>query len=123
MRDLRIIPQESGPVTFKLYEESGDSGYMLLQRLYRMLLTTSSDAYRDSTNSTMLLSFLEGGNILPDDAMNSVLAIACSDAVNALDSTDIDYIQSFVGTSENGEIFLTLTLTDGTTLKGQLGND
>lgn len=122
MRDLRIINDKSGPVVFQVYDSKDDSGLMLLQRLYVLLLSDQTGAYRQGDGYT-LLSFLEGGNTPPDGVMNSILAISCATALNMLDEEDRSHINSFTGNCEDGLITCTLTLTDGTTIQGTLANE
>ena len=119
MNDLRIIPTNSGAVTFDVYGKSQDTGLLLLQRLYILLLASNDNAYR-SSNGYTLLDFLEGGNIPDDSTMESILTICCADAVNKLDVEDRNNVTSFSATSTNGVIQCSLVLADGTTVKGLL---
>lgn len=121
MKDLKIISDDSGAVDFSVLGKSEDTGLMLLQRLYILLLSDTTTQYRGGTGYT-LLNFLEGGNIPNDGTMNSMLAISCSNAVNMLDDEDRDNIASFSGQSTDGNVVLTLTLADGTTVKGAINN-
>lgn len=121
-KDLTMIPAKSGPVTFYISGASEDTGLMLLQRLYVMLLSDPDVGYRDSDGGQTLLQFLQGGNIPIDPVMNTYLALGCSTAVSMLDEEDQDVIEDFSGVCEDGKITCTLTLTDGTTIKGQLTN-
>ena len=119
MRDLRIINDATGDVLFKVYGASEDIGLMLLQRLYIMLLSDQTSPYRGGAGYT-LLNLLNGANKPADGVMSSVLAIACANAVKMLDADDRAKIKAFTGTCNDGIITCTLSLTDGTTLKGQL---
>lgn len=119
MNDLQIITASNGKVTFDVYGKSADNGLMLLQRLYVLLLSSNEGTYRNSSSYT-LLKFIEGGNIPSDKAMDAILAICCSEALDMLDKEDRDNIASFTATSSNGEITCTLILADGTTVKGLL---
>jgi len=119
-KDIRIIPQTSGEVIFSVYGTSEDTGLMLLQRLYILLLSDQSDGYRGGSDSYSLLRFTEGGNIPPDAVLDSILNICCALALRALDDSDRELIQSFYGSSEEGKITCTLTLKDGTTISGAL---
>lgn len=121
MKDLKIISDDSGAVDFSVLGKSEDTGLMLLQRLYILLLSDTTTQYRGGTGYT-LLNFLEGGNIPNDGTMNSMLAISCSNAVNMLDDEDRTNIASFSGQSTDGNVVLTLTLADGTTVKGAINN-
>ena len=121
MKDLKIISDDSGAVDFSVFGKSEDTGLMLLQRLYILLLSDTTTQYRGGTGYT-LLNFLEGGNIPNDGTMNSMLAISCSNAVNMLDDEDRANIASFSGQSTDGNVVLTLTLADGTTVKGAINN-
>lgn len=120
-KDICIIPDESGDVIFDITGAATDYGLALLQRLYVLLFTAHNAEYRTGEGAS-LLAFLDGGNITDDGVVDAVLGIACSDAVNALDQSDRDNVQSFTGTCENGAITCTLTLADGTTVKGTIGN-
>lgn len=121
MKDLKIISDESGAVDFSVLGKSEDTGLMLLQRLYVLLLSDQTTQYRGGNGYT-LLNFLEGGNIPNDGTLNSMLAISCSNAVNMLDEADRSNIASFSGQSTDGNVILTLTLADGTTVKGAINN-
>lgn len=120
--DVVMIPDVSGPVNFTITGKSEDTGLMLLQRLYVMLLTDSQSPYRDSDGGVTLWNFLEGANIPSDSIMNTYLALGCSTAVSMLDDEDKQNISSFTGSCVDGVITCTLVLADGTTVKGQLNN-
>lgn len=121
MTDLRIIPDKSGDVCFDtIYGACKDSGLMLLQRLYILLLSDPRSSYRENLDGHTLLSFLEGGNYPMDAIMNSMLAICCANAVNSLDAEDSALVSSFTGVCTDGIITCTLTLQDGTTIEGVL---
>jgi len=119
-KDLKMIPDVSGQVVFSITGASQDTGLMLLQRLYVMLLSDPQGPYRDSDGGATLLRFLEGANIPADSIMNTYLALGCATAVSMLDDIDKQNIESFTGECENGVITCTLVLVDGTTVKGQL---
>lgn len=121
-KDLRIIPDMSGPVKFSIRAASEDTGLMLLQRLYVLLLSDPTTGYRDSDGGQTLLRFLDGSNIPADSIMNNALALGCATALSMLDADDRAYIDSFTGTCVDGVITCTLELTDGTTIQGQLNN-
>lgn len=120
--DIQIITDREGTVTFDVYGDSEDTGLMLLQRLYVLLMSDQDSSYRAQNASYSLLAFLDGANFPGDGAMNAILAICCSNAVSMLDSADRARIQSFIGLCRNGVMTCTLTLTDGTTIKGALTN-
>ena len=122
MKDLRIISDKSGDPGFIIYDAIEDSGLLLLQRLYVLLLSDTGEAYRGEGGST-LLRFLDGGNRPTDDIMNSLLAINCANALNMLTPEDRNNISSFTGLCTDGDIVCTLVLRDGTTIKGQLTNE
>lgn len=117
-KDIQILPNTPGEVNFKIVGSSDDTGLMLLQRLYLLLLASAEDSYRDNFTGQSLLSLLEGANVPSDGVFNSILAIGCANAYEALDDEDKANIQSFSGESVNGEIICTLVLADGTTVKG-----
>ena len=121
-KDVLLIPDVSGPVDFTIRGESQDTGLLLLQRLYVMLLSDPSIGYRDSDGGQTLLTLLDGSNIPPDSVMESYLQIGCSTAVSMLDAADRQNIKSFTGTCKDGKVVCTLVLADGTTVKGQLTN-
>ena len=123
MRDLQIIPDESGRVTFSVVGASEDNGLLLLQRLYVLLLSDTDEAYRDGADGYSLLKFIEGGNIPSAGVLDSVLAISCATALNSLDPEDRAVVQSFTGATTTTGIVCSLLLTDGTTIKGLLNND
>ena len=119
-KDVLLIPDISGPVTFTIKGDSEDTGLLLLQRLYVMLFTDPNTGYRDSDGGQTLLTLLDGYNTPPDSIMNSYLNIGCATAVSMLDASDKNNIKSFTGTCTDGKIVCTLVLADGTTVKGQL---
>lgn len=121
-KDVLMIPDKTGVVNFDITGSSEDTGLLLLQRLYVMLLSDPRTGYRDSDGGQTLLRFLDGGNIPLDSIMNTYLALGCSTAVSMLDEEDRNKIESFTGYSENGVITCTLELVDGTTIQGQLTN-
>lgn len=118
--DIQIIPQRDGEVQFHVLGKSGDTGLMLLQRLYVLLLSDQDSTYRAADSSYSLLGFLEGGNRPADGVMNSILAVCCSTAYSMLDKADRDQIGSFTGVSVDGVVTCTLELRDGTTVTGVL---
>lgn len=123
MKDLRIIPENSGDVVFAPYGESQDTGLMLLQRLYVLMFSDPSIGYRLSDGGYTLWSFLDGGNIPSKQVFDSVLAMCCATALKMLEESDQALISSFTaeGNTDGSAVF-TLVLQDGTTLKGKLNN-
>jgi len=119
-RDIKIIPDEPGDIQFDIFGETADTGHQLLQRLIVLLLSNEAGTYRDTSYGVSLLSFLEGGNIPADAAMNSILGLACAAALRMLDAEDRELVSSFTGTSTDGVVTCVLKLTDGTTLSGVL---
>ena len=96
---------------------------MLLQRLYVMLFSDGSSGYRQGDGGYTLWNFMEGGNIPPKQVFDAILATSCATAMNMLDESDRDLIQSFSGEGfDDGSAIFTLTLQDGTTVKGKLTN-
>ena len=73
MKDLLIIPNTPGTVTFEVRGKSEDSGLLLLQRLYVLLFSGSSEDYR--TEGGNLSGFLEGVNIPDIGSFNALLAV------------------------------------------------
>lgn len=123
MKDLQIIPAESGDVSFYPRGESEDTGLMLLQRLYVMIFSDGSTGYRQGDGGYTLWNFMEGGNIPPKQVFDSILATSCASAMNMLDESDRALIRNFSGEGfEDGTALFTLTLQDGTTVKGKLEN-
>lgn len=120
-KDILMIPDQSGDVSFSILGEQNDTGLSLLQRLYVILLSPSGDAYRGGSGMS-LLQFAEGANTPPDSVLNSMLAIACANALNQLDDEDAIHVTSFSGTALDANITFVLELTDGTTVKGLLTN-
>ena len=118
--DIQIIPAKSGEVLFRVIDKSADTGLMLLQRLYMLMLSDQDSTYRTASSSYSLLRFLEGANKPADGVMNSILAVCCSTSVAMLDKADQDYIDSFTGVSVDGAVTCTLVLKDGTTVTGAL---
>ena len=123
MKDLRIIPDDSGSVSFYPRGESEDTGLMLLQRLYVMLFSDPSLGYRLGEGGYTRWSFIEGGNIPSKQVFNTILAMSCSSAVDMLDDADKALIASFTADGDtDGSAVFTLVLQDGTTVKGKLTN-
>ena len=117
--DIQILPVKDGEFVFTVLGKSDDTGFMLLQRVFTLLLTTN-DAYRPSTASTTLLKFLEGANYPPDGVMDSVIAVCCSQVLSQLDDSDRARIASLTGMFVEKKIQCTLTFTDGTKLTGAI---
>lgn len=120
MKDILMIPDKSGHVTFDILGASDDTGLMLLQRIYTQLLTDPDEGYRSGDGGFTLLSFLDGANRPADAVMQTYLSISCSTALSMLSKDDREHIQSFTGDCTDGIVTFTLVLTDGTTVKGQL---
>lgn len=116
--DIQILPMKEGEFNFTILGESEDSGLMLLQRVFTLLL--SDGAYRELTANTGLLQFMEGGNYPQEGAMNSLLGLCCSNVMQALDVSDRERVSSLVGEFIDRKIVCTLTFTDGTTLTGAI---
>jgi hypothetical protein len=119
---MMIVPDGPGDVTFEVRGRSEDTGLMLLQRLYVLMFSVSGSEYRGGRPGTDLLALMEGANTPPDVVMNQLLALCRSAALSALDRVDRERIASFSCVSSDGIILATLTLTDGTTVKGVLDN-
>ena len=123
LKDIRIIPTESGDVDFNIYKDKGeDSGLMLLQRLYVLLFNRSSEEYVEGAMSGGLLDLLDGVNTPPDGLVNSILSVACAVAVRSLDESDAKAVDSFTGSCVDGVVTVTLQLQDGTTLTGVIND-
>lgn len=122
-KDIRIVPDSSGKVTFDLYDSQEDTNLALLQRLYVLLLSDLSSEYRGGSTDYSILQFMEGSNMATKEVLDAILAISCSNAVAALDDYDKENISSFSGTSDGENIELVLTLKDGTTISGVIDVD
>lgn len=123
MKDLKLITDDNGDVSFFPRGESDDTGLMLLQRLYVMIFSDPSIGYRLSQGGYTLWSFMQGGNIPSTQIFNTVLSMCCSSALEMLDSSDRANISSFTAKgAEDGSAIFTLVLQDGTTVKGKLTN-
>ena len=86
-------------------------------------LPISSIGYRQGDGGYTLWNFLEGGNIPSKQVFDSILATSCASALNMLDESDKALIQSFSGEGfDDGSATFTLTLRNGTTVKGKLTN-
>lgn len=119
-KDVLIIPDKNGDVNFTIIGASDDTGLLLLQRLYVMLLSDPRTGFRNSDGGQTLLKFLDGGNIPVDSIMDTYLALGCQTAVSMLDAEDRKLISSFTGKTVDGKMFCTLKLKDGTTIQGLL---
>ena len=120
---VRMIPDRSSLVSFQIQGKEPDNGLMLLQRLYVLLFSDNENAYRGGEAGGTLLSLLEGGNVPPAGIMDARLAIACATAVELLDPEDAALVADFSGSADDyGDVTLTLELTDGTTIKGEIKN-
>lgn len=123
MKDLLIIPDVSGSVSFYPRGESEDTGMMLLQRLYVLIFSDPSIGFRLGDGGYTLWSFLEGGNIPSKEIFDTMLAASCTTAVKMLEPSDQALISSFSASGDtDGSATFTLTLKDGTTVKGKLTN-
>ena len=119
-RDLCIIPDDDGAVNFDLVDAQQDSGLLLLQRIWTLLLTRGG-SMRDGS-SVSVLQFLDGSNWPSDDAMDSLLIILQNDVLRALDPEDRGHIDNLNIYASSGTVVCELRLTDGTTISGTLGN-
>ena len=115
--DIQILPMKEGEFTFSILGKADDSGLMLLQRVFTLLLGADA-AYRQDGVNTALLDFLEGGNYPDEGVMTSLVGLCCSEVLLQLDSEDRDLIESLTGEFTDGKIICTLEFTDGTTLTG-----
>lgn len=119
-KDLQIIPAESvESVDFRILGSRQDDPVMLLQRLYVLLFSNSGTGYRDGDGTGALLDYMAGGNTPEKQELDSLLVLACAEALDRLDQEDRDIIESFTGeASEDGvSIQLELVLTDGTVIR------
>lgn len=122
MKDLQIVPADTGDVSFEIRGVTTDEGIQILQQLYIMLFSsTESGSFRESAGDLSVL--LSGMNIPATGIVDSILAIACRDAVSALDYEDRIKIYSLQGTYTGESIILTLTLANGVTIRGVLKNE
>ena len=119
-KDVIMIPDKPGEVNFAITGAYEDTGLLLLQRLYVMLLSDPRTGYRNSDGGQTLLKFLDGSNIPVDSIMDTYLALGCQTAVSMLDKEDRALISSFTGQTIDGKIYCTLKLKDGTTIQGLL---
>lgn len=119
-KDILIIPAKSDDVIFTVLGAYQDTGLLLLQRLYVLLLSDPRIGFRDSDGGQTLLKFLDGGNIPIDSIMDTYLSLGCKTALSMLDPEDRALITSFTGKSIEGKMYCTLKLKDGTTIQGLL---
>lgn len=115
--DIQILPLKEGEFTFSVLGKADDSGLMLLQRVFVLLLNADA-AYRPANANVVLLDFLKGGNYPEDGVMTSLVGLCCSDVLLQLDDSDRERIASLTGSFSDGKIICTLQFTDGTTLTG-----
>ena len=116
-RDIQILPMKEGEFDFAILGAREDSGLMLLQRVFLLLL--SDGLYRDTGLTEVgLLSFLEGGNYPDEGVMNSLLGACCSNVLSVLDDSDRECIAGLTGEFVDRKIICTLTFNDGTSLTG-----
>jgi len=118
--DLQLIPETSGEVLFSVRGKSPDTGLMLLQRLYVLLFTDHSAAYRDGDYGIDLCALTDGANEMDDAEMNTLLAMARTYAMSALSEEDAGLIADFDCACIDGDVTGTLVLTDGTTIEGTI---
>ena len=116
--DIQILPMKEGEFNFAVLGSEEDSGLMLLQRVFTLLL--SDGLYRDLVANAGLLQFMEGGNYPQDGVMNSLLGLCCANVLQTLDASDRELISTLVGEFIDQKIVCTLTFTDGTTLTGAI---
>jgi len=121
-KDLQILPDAQGEIAFSLLGASEDTGLMLLQRLYMLMLSDMDEGYRTGAQGYSLLAFLEGGNMPEDGVLDAMLSITCALALKALDPEDRERVSSFTAKALDGGIHCTLKLADGTTVGGELKN-
>lgn len=119
-RDIQILPDKQGAIQFTVNGASEDTGLMLLQRIYTLMLADQDSPYRSVATSYSLLRFLDGGNRPTDGMMNSILAVSSAVTLTLLDEDDRNRIGNFYAVCEQGVIKCTLELADGTTIYGVL---
>lgn len=115
--DIQILPMKEGEFNMEVLGAADDSGLMILQRVFTLLLSTD-DAYREGAAGNTLLSFMQGGNYPEEGIMNSYIAACCGAVLTQMDADDRDRIESLSGLFQDGKIECTLEFTDGTTLTG-----
>jgi len=120
MKDLLVIPEESGTVELEVRGRREDSKLMLLQRLYVLLFTGPSEPFRKSGGG--LSGFLAGANMPDIDAFNALLAICASSAVGSLDTEDREQVSAFSVIYDGETINCSLKFKDGTIINGNMGN-
>ena len=120
-KDICMIPDSNGLVTFLVRGARDSDALLLLQRLYVLLLSDTSTGYRDGDSEAALGNSLKGGNIPPVGLLNSRLALTCASVLNLIDADDRAKIASFTGTGDaDGNMTFTLVLKDGTEASGTL---
>ena len=125
LKDILITPTPTAvpqAVTFKVLGETEDTGLALLQRLYILMFSGQEDKYRnDGGPGYSLIDFLNGANYQTVAAMNSILGLCATGALEQLDPEDLEKIDSFECVAqEDGSIQSYLVLKDGTTIEDSL---
>ena len=137
-KDILITPMPEAnvprTVVFGVRGATEDTGLALLQRLYVLLFSGQTEVYRNTGGPAYsLMDFLRGANYQSRAAINSVLGLCVTGALEQLDPEDAAKIASFectaVTASEAGveddqgdtcHIRAVLELKDGTTLEDLL---
>ena len=119
VKDMQIIPLEDGDVEFSVLGKISDESVILLQRVYVLLLSDTSDLYRTGAGTTLMQSIV-GANITSVDSMDALLAVSCNKVLAALDSADRARIRSLSAVWQNSSAQVTVVFSDGNKIQGVL---
>ena len=118
MTDLLFTQPKTQQVKLSLLGKT-NTGIRLYQKILILMLSDSSGLYR-SNMGTVLTSVIGRSNLTQPNMLLQLGRTACTDALRFLDSQDRQLISSLQASYQNGELFITMKLTDGTTYTGGL---
>lgn len=118
MIDVLFGQTESGKVRLQVLGKT-DTGIRLYQKLLVLILSAASQSYREQAG-TDLITYLGNINALGDAALTALGTQACNKARSMLDAQDAALVDSVQAQARNSVLYITITLTDGTSYTGAL---
>lgn len=119
MKDIQFIKPQTTQINPYILGKTSTYGLILYQKILVLLLSSSSDLYRQREGTT-LLDILDGSNTPSDQLLQVIGSSACGQLITYLDSSDTDLIQSLTADANMGRLSIILTLKTGQSYEGFL---
>lgn len=119
MKDIQIVPVQSTQIIPSVLCKTQAAGLILYQRILVLLLSSSGAAYRELQGASML-NLLQGINTPSDDILTSLGTLSCAQVRDMLSVEDNINLKNLYVQTQNGSLYVTVELNDGTSYKGQL---